>query len=77
MREEILVIDYVLYMTEQIERLSKFNFPLHEQLGKDASLNLLLKFYLSFLNHYRMTKPIVNYHSLLGLLQTFEKDHQL
>ena len=24
-----------------------------------------------------MTKPIVNYHGLLGLLQTFEKDHQL
>ena len=24
-----------------------------------------------------MTKPIVNYHDLLGLLQTFEKDHQL
>ena len=24
-----------------------------------------------------MTKPTVNYHGLLGLLQTFEKDHQL
>ena len=24
-----------------------------------------------------MTKSIVNYHSLLELLQTFEKDHQL
>ena len=24
-----------------------------------------------------MTKPVVNYHDLLGLLQTFEKDHQL
>ena len=24
-----------------------------------------------------MTKPVVNYHSLLGLLQTFEKDQQL
>ena len=24
-----------------------------------------------------MTKPAVNYHSLLGLLQNFEKDHQL
>ena len=24
-----------------------------------------------------MTKPTVNYHGLLGLLQNFEKDHQL
>ena len=24
-----------------------------------------------------MTKPVVNYHGLLGLLQIFEKDHQL
>ena len=24
-----------------------------------------------------MTKPVVNYHDLLGLLQKFEKDHQL
>ena len=24
-----------------------------------------------------MTKPVVNYHGLLGLLQTFDKDHQL
>ena len=24
-----------------------------------------------------MTKPVMNYHSLLGLLQTFEKDYQL
>ena len=24
-----------------------------------------------------MTKPVVNYHGLLGLLQTFKKDHQL
>ena len=24
-----------------------------------------------------MTKAVVNYHYLLGLLQTFEKDHQL
>ena len=23
-----------------------------------------------------MTKPVVNYHGLLGLLHTFEKDHQ-
>ena len=40
-------------------------------------LNSLSKFYLSFLTHFRMTKPVVNYHGLLGLLQTFEKDHQL
>ena len=24
-----------------------------------------------------MNKPIVNYHGLLGLMQTYEKDHQL
>ena len=24
-----------------------------------------------------MMKPVMNYHSLLGLLQTFEKDHRL
>ena len=40
-------------------------------------LNSLPKFYLSFLNHYRIMKSVVNYHDLLGLLQTFEKDHQL
>ena len=68
MREGALVIDHVLYMIEQIERLSKLNFPLHEQLGKDAILNLLSKSYLSFFSHYRMMKPAVNYHDLLGLL---------
>ena len=36
-----------------------------------------LPLYLSFLNHYRMTKPAVNYHNLLRLLQTYEKDNQL
>ena len=46
-------------------------------MGKDAILNSLPKSYLSFLSHFRMMKPVVNYHSLLGLLQTFEKDHQL
>ena len=51
--------------------------PLHEQLGKDAILNSLPKSYLPFLTYYRMTKPKVNYHGLLGLLQNFEKDHQL
>ena len=64
-------------MIKQIERLSKLDFSLYKQLGKDAILNLLPKSYLSFLSHYRMMKPAVNYHSLLGLLQTFEKDHQL
>ena len=60
-----------------IERLGKLGFSLHEQLGKDAILNSLPPSYLDFLSHYRMMKPAVNYHGLLGLLQTFEKDHQL
>ena len=77
MQEGASIIDHILYMIEQIECLSKLDFPLHEQLGKDAILNSLPKSYLSFLSHYRMMKPAVNYHGLLGLLQTFEKDHQL
>ena len=77
MREEASVTDHVLYMIEMIERLGKLGFPLHEQLGKDAILNFLPPSYLDFLSHYRMMKPAVNYHYLLGLLQTFEKDHQL
>ena len=64
-------------MIEQIKYLSKLDFLLHKQLGKDAILNLLPKSYLPFLSHYRMTKSVMNYHDLLGLLQTFEKDHQL
>ena len=36
MREEASVIDHVLYMIEQIEKLSKLGFPLHKQLGKDG-----------------------------------------
>ena len=64
-------------MIEMIERLGKLGFSLHEQLGKDAILNSLPSSYLDFLSHYRMTKPTVNYHGLLDLLQTFEKDHQL
>ena len=71
------ITDHVLYMIEMIERLDKLGFPLHEQLGKDAILKSLPGSYLDFLSHYRMTKPTVNYHGLLGLLQTFEKDHQL
>ena len=77
MREGASVTDHVLYMIAQIERLSQLGFLLHEQLGKDAILNLLSKSYLPFLHHYRMMKLAVNYHDLLGLLQTFEKDHQL
>ena len=71
------VTDHVLYMIEMIERLGKLGCPLHEQLGKDAILNSLPSSYLDFLDHYRMNKPAVNYHGLLGLLQTFEKDHHL
>ena len=56
MREGASVIDNVLYMIEQIEHLSKLDFPLHEQLGKDAILNLLPKYYLPFLSHYKMMK---------------------
>ena len=77
MWEGASVTDHVLYMIEQIEHLSKFDFPLHKLLGKDAILNSLSKSYLSFLSHYRMTKPAVNYYDLLELLQTFKKDHQL
>ena len=62
-------------MIMMIERLSKLNFFLHEQLEKDAILNSLPKSYLPFLTYYRMTKSAVNYHDLLGLLQNFEKDH--
>ncbi|WP_135007144.1 hypothetical protein [Pseudomonas putida] len=77
MRDGASVTDHVLYMIEMIEHLSKLGFPLHEQLGKDAILNSLPKSFLPFLTHFRMTKPAVNYHGLLGLLQNFEKDHQL
>ena len=77
MRKGVFVIDHVLYMIEQIKKLSKLDFPLHKQLGKDAILNSLPKSYLSFFSHFKMTKPAVNYHGLLGLLQIFEKDHQL
>ena len=68
MWEGALVTNHVLYMIEQIERLSKLDFLLHEQLGKDTILNSLSKSYLSFLSHYRMMKLAANYHSLLGLL---------
>ena len=75
MREEASVIDHVLYMIKQIECLRKYGFPLQEQSGNDAIFNSLSKSYLSFLDHYKMTKPTVNYHGLLGLLQIFKKDH--
>lgn len=60
-----------------IELLGKLGFPLHEQLRKDAILNSLPHSFRPFLTHYRMTKPTVNFHGLLGLLQNFEKDNQL
>ena len=77
MHDGTSITDHVLYMIEMIERLGKLDFPLHEQLEKDVILNSLPFSYLDFLSHYRMTKPAVNYHGLLGFLQTFEKDHQL
>ena len=76
MREGASVTDHVLYMIEIIEHLSKLSFLLHEQLEKDIILNSLLKSYLPFLTHFRMTKLAVNYHGLLELLQNFEKDHR-
>ena len=69
--------DHVMYMIEMIQHLSKLNFLLHQQLEKDAILNTLPKSYLPFLTHFWVTKSTVNYHSVLGLLQNFEKDHQL
>ena len=73
-RDGASITDHVLYMIELMECLSKLDFLLHEQFGKNAILNLLPKSYLPFLTHYRMIKPEVNYHRLLGLLQNFEKD---
>jgi len=69
------IIDHVLYMIEMIEHLDKLRCPLHEQLGIDAVLNSLHSSYLDFLDHLRMNKPIVNYHGLMALLQTYEKDY--
>ena len=74
MMEEASVIDHVLYMVEQIDSLSKLGYPLCEQLDKDAIFNSLPKSYLTFFYYYRMTKPVISYHGLLGLLQTYEKD---
>ena len=68
MKEGASVTDHVLYMIKMIEHLIKLGFFLHEQLGKDAILNSLPKFYLPFLTYFRMTKPMVNYHDLLGSL---------
>ena len=75
MRKGTSVTDHVLYMIEMIKRLSKLDFLLHEQLGKDTILNSLPKSFLPFLTHYQITKPVVNYHGLLELLQNFKKDH--
>ena len=77
MREGAQVTDYILYLIEQIDCLSKLGYPLHEQLDKDAVLNSLSMSYLTFVSHYRKTKPVVSYHGLLGLLQTYEKDYKL
>ena len=77
MKEGASVIDYVLYLIKQIDHLSKLGYLLHEQLDKDTILNSLSKSYLTFVSHFRMTKPMVFYHGLLGLLRTYEKDHQL
>ena len=71
------VTDHVLYMIEMIEWLGKLGCPFHEQLNKDVILNSLSSSYLYFFDPYRINKPAVNYHGLMGLLQTYEKDHQL
>ena len=68
MRDGTSVTDHVLYMIEMIKHLDKLGFFLHEQLRKDVILNSLSSSYLDFLSYYRMTKPVVNYHGLLGLL---------
>ena len=62
------VTNHVLYMIEMIEWLDKLGCPLHEKLDKDTILNSLPSSYLDFLDHYRMNKPTVNYHGLMGLL---------
>ena len=69
------VIDHVLYMIKMIERLGKLECPLHDQLDKNTILNSLPSSYLDFLDHYRMNKHVVNYHGLMGLVLTYEKDH--
>ena len=68
MHEGALITNHVLYMIEQFEHLGKLGYPLHEQLGKDMILNSLPTFYLDFLDHYRMNRPVVNYHDFLGLI---------
>ena len=67
------VTDHVLYMIKMIERLDKLRCPLHEQLDKDVILNSLSSYYLDFLDHYRMNKPIVNYHSLMDYCRLMKK----
>ena len=68
MHDGTSVTDHVLYMIEMIEHLGKLGFFLLEQLGNDAILNCLHSSYLDFLSHYRVIKPTVNYHGLLGML---------
>ena len=62
------VTDHILYMIEMIKWLDKLECILHEQLSKNVILNSLPSSYLDFLDHYRLNKPIVNYHGLIGLL---------
>ena len=71
------ITNHILYLIEMIKWLGKLGYPLHEQLDKDVILNSLPFSYLDFLDHYRMNKPTVNYHGLMGLLKTYERDHQL
>ena len=68
MHEGAPVTDHVMNMIELFECLGKLGCPLHEQLGKDAILNSLPPSYLSFLDHWRLNRPAVNYHEMLGLL---------
>ena len=77
MHEGTSITDHVLYMIEKIECLAKLRYPIHEQLGKDAILNSLPTSYIGFLDHWCLNRPVVNYHDLLGLLQSYERDHQL
>ena len=77
MDETQSVSSYVLKIKSHIDRLERLNCRVSNQLATDLILNSLSKPYLPFLSHFRMTKSIVNYHDLLELLQTFEKDNQL
>ena len=77
MHERASITDHVMNMIELFKRLGKLGCPLHQQLGKDVILNSLPLSYLSFLDHWRLNRLAINYHEMLGLLQAYEKDHQL